>query len=197
MATDEILFERLRQGFLDFGYEQLTMGKLAQLCGLTRRGLYHHFSNKDEAFRFVLRLGNERSTQAGMAAGREALEAGRSVADVVGEIMDVRYGETRRKLAASPHALEINDQAFRRAGDTMMAAATVFQAQLTAFLAELQEKRRLALRDGITAEDLAQLLADGARGVNQARPPVAPEKLPERYRAMCRAILHGCIDLPG
>ncbi|HVW55568.1 MAG TPA: helix-turn-helix domain-containing protein [Rhizobiaceae bacterium] len=193
MASDEILFERLRQAFLDFGYEQLTMSRLAQLCGMTRRGLYNHFSNKDDAFRHMLRVGNERSTREGMAAGRAMRDA--SVADIMGEIMNVRYGEARRRLAASPHALEINDQAFRRANEIMMEAATVFQQQLSEFLTELQASGQLQLRQGIDVDELAQLLADGARGVNQARPPVAPEKLAGRYRNMCRAILHGCVDV--
>jgi AcrR family transcriptional regulator len=195
MASDEILFERLRQAFLDFGYEQLTMSRLAQLCGMTRRGLYNHFSNKDDAFRHMLRVGNERSTREGMAAGRAMRDAGASVADIMGEIMNVRYGEARRKLAASPHALEINDQAFRRANEIMMEAATVFQQQLGEFITELQACGQLQLRQGIDVDKLAQLLADGARGVNQARPPVAPEKLAGRYRNMCRAILHGCVDV--
>jgi len=196
MASDEILFERLRQAFLDFGYEQLTMSRLAQLCGMTRRGLYNHFSNKDDAFRHMLRVGNVSATREGMAAGRAVSEAGGSVADIMGEIMNVRYGEARRRLSSSPHALEINDQAFRRAGGIMMEAATVFQQQLTELLLELQDAGRLRLRPGIDVEDLAQLLADGARGVNQARPPVAPEKLSGRYWGMCRAILHGSVDTP-
>ena len=196
MASDEILFERLRQAFLDFGYEQLTMSRLAQLCGMTRRGLYNHFSNKDEAFRHVLRVGNVNATRDGIAAGRAVLEAGGSVADMMGEIMNVRYGETRRRLSASPHALEVNDQAFRRAGEIMMEAAAAFQQQLIGFLMELEAAGRLRLRPGITIEELAQLLADGARGVNQARPPIAPEQLSGRYWSMCRAILHGTVDEP-
>lgn len=196
MASDEILFERLRQAFLDFGYEQLTMSRLAQLCGMTRRGLYNHFSNKDEAFRHVLRVGNVNATRDGIAAGRAVLQAGGSVADMMGEIMNVRYGETRRRLSASPHALEVNDQAFRRAGEIMMEAAAAFQQQLIGFLMELEAAGRLRLRPGITIEELAQLLADGARGVNQARPPIAPEQLSGRYWSMCRAILHGTVNEP-
>lgn len=196
MASDEDLFERLRQAFLDFGYEQLTMSRLAHLCGMTRRGLYNHFSNKDDAFRHMLCVGNVNATREGMAAGRAVAEAGGSVADIMGEIMNVRYGEARRRLSSSPHALEINDQAFRRAGGIMMEAATVFQQQLTEFLLELQAAGKLRLRPGMDVEELAQLLADGARGVNQARPPVAPEKLSGRYWSMCRAILHGSVDTP-
>ncbi|MHA6686641.1 TetR/AcrR family transcriptional regulator [Mesorhizobium sp. A556] len=194
MAPNDDLAERIIQAFLDVGYEQATMSGLARACGFTRRALYHHFSNKEEAFRHTLRVGNERAIGKGMAAGRIVLERGGSAVEVLSVIMDARYGDTRRRLAASPHALEINEQAFRRGGDIMMEWATAFQRQLAEILVELQASGLLRLKQQTTIEDLAQTLADGARGVNQARPPIAPEKLPERYRRMCEAILYGCAD---
>jgi AcrR family transcriptional regulator len=194
MASTDDLAERITQAFLDFGYEQLTMSGLARACGLTRRALYHHFSNKEDAFRHTLRVGNERAVRKGMAAGRAVMERGGGAVDILSEIMDVRYGDTRRRLAASPHALEINDQAFRRGGDVMMEWAALFQRHLADMLVELQAGGRLRLKPSVTIEDLAQTLADGARGVNQARPPVPPEKLPSRYRHMCEAILYGCAE---
>ena len=194
MASTDDLTERVSQAFLDFGYEQLTMSGLARACGLTRRALYHQISNKEEAIRHTHRGGNERAIGKGMAAGRAVLERGGDAVDVLTEIMDVRYGDTRRRLAASPHALEVNDQAFRRGGDIMMEWAALFQRHLAEVVAELQAGGRLRLKPSVSIEDLAQTLADGARGVNQARPPVASEKLPERYRHMCEAILFGCAE---
>jgi hypothetical protein len=52
------------------------------------------------------------------------------------------------------------------------------------------------LRRGVTAKRLAQALANGARGVNQRLPPVAPENLADHYRDMCRYILYGGTELP-
>ena len=194
MAVSDELFEKLRQAFLGFGYEQATMSGLARACGLTRRALYHHFSNKEEAFRHVLTVANEVTIRAGMNAARRALDGGADAVEVLTVLMDTRYGEARRALAASPHALEINDQAFRRAGDVMNRMAAVFQEELSAFLEELSTGGKLRLKPGVDAAMLAQLLADGARGVNQARPPVAPERLVERYRAMNEAILFGAAE---
>jgi AcrR family transcriptional regulator len=194
VSVSDELFERLRQAFLGFGYEQATMSGLARACGLTRRALYHHFSNKEEAFRHVLTVANERTISAGLAAARDALREGGNAAEVLTVLMDTRYGEARRALAASPHALEINDQAFRRAGDVMNRMAAVFQDELTVFLEEMRAAGRLRLKAGFDAAMLAQLLADGARGVNQARPPIAADRLVERYRAMNRAILFGAAE---
>ena len=191
------LVERLRQAFLDVGYERMTMSGLAGLCGVSRRALYHHFSNKEEAFRHWLDFYGEESIARGLAAGRAALEQGGSAVDVITEVMNVRYGDARRRLSRSPHALEINDQAFRRARDIMVGAATDFQAKLADLLVELQRHGLLQITDGVTPVTLAQMLSDGARGTNQSLPPMPVDTLPARYRAMTAAILFGVAAEPA
>jgi AcrR family transcriptional regulator len=197
MSPREGLALRLRQAFLDYGYEQLTMSGLAQVCGLTRRALYHHFSNKEEAFRFVLRHDGDGAILAGMAAGRQLLEQGGGALDILTEIMDVRYAENRRKLSVSPHALEINDKAFRLARDIMVEAATSFQDQLAELITEMAAKKLLHLRGETTPDSLAQMLCDGARGTNQTLPPIPVSELPARYRLILGAILYGAADPPA
>jgi AcrR family transcriptional regulator len=189
------LAERLERAFNDHGYEQLTMGGLAKLCDFGRRALYHHFSSKEEAFRFTLRWGGEVNIAAGMAAGRKMLEDGESAVAVITEIMDVRYGETRRKLSLSPHALELNDQAFRRGRDIMVEAAIDFQAKLADLLSEMQGLGLLRFKPETTPEALAQSLCDGARGTNQSLPPIPPDGLKGRYRQIIGAILFGAAEI--
>ena len=79
--------------------------------------------------------------------------------------------------ARSPHALEINDQAFRRARDIMIDAAVDFQAKVADLLVELEARRLISLKSGVTPEALAQSLCDGARGTNQALPPIPIDEL--------------------
>ena len=195
-SRPENLTARLRQAFLDHGYEHMTMSGLAQLCGFSRRALYHHFSNKEEAFRHLLDFDGREAIARGLAAGRSVLEAGGSAVDVIVETMNQRYGEARRRLSRSPHALEINDQAFRRGRDIMIAAAIDFQAKLAEMLGEMEARRLLQLRPGVTTEMLAQSLCDGARGTNQALPPIPIDELPQRYRRIIEAILFGAASLP-
>jgi AcrR family transcriptional regulator len=185
------LTRRLTQAFLDYGYDQLNMTGLAQAADMTRRSLYNYFSNKEEAFRFVIDQANAQGVSLGMAAGRAKFAAGTDAIGVLSEIINVRYGENRRRLMASPHAIEINDQAFRRCRDLMIASALSFQAQLADMIVELEAAGRLRRKAGMTPEAMAQLLADGARGTNQALPPIAGEHLAERYRQMVAALLFG------
>ncbi len=193
----ENLAARLRQAFLDHGYEQMTMSGLAQLCGFSRRALYHHFSNKEQAFRYWLEFYNHESIADGIAAGRAAIEAGGSAVDVIVETMNVRYGDARRNLARSPHALEINDQAFRRSRDIIIAVAIDFQAKVVELLKELEARRQISLKPGVTFEALAQTLCDGARGTNQAVPPIPIDDLHLRYRQIIEAILFGAASAPN
>ncbi len=59
-------------------------------------------------------------------------------------------------------------------------------------VATLAGKGHLKLKPGISADVAAQMLADGARGVNQQRPPIPDAELGARYRAIVTAILFGC-----
>lgn len=197
LSSHDRLAAGLQKAFLDHGYEHLTMSTIASICGLTRRALYHHFSNKEEAFRFLLRHFNDLAVRASLEAGRDLLDGGADAVEILGTIMDVRYGETRRKLAQSPHAAEINDQAFRRALDIMIEVARTFQDELAGLLAEMEDDDLFRRKPETSLDELSQMLCDGARGVNQARPPIPPAELSERYRRICAAILFGCVDPPG
>jgi AcrR family transcriptional regulator len=191
MAPRPEIARKISLAFLAHGYDQLNMTGLAKAVDLTRRALYNHFSAKEEAFRFMIRQLGEESIAAGLAAGREALEAGGDAVDVLTAVVNIRYGEARRRLLASPHATEINDQAFRRCRDLMIEAAETFQRDLAALIVELGKRKLLTLKPAMAPETLAQLLADGARGTNQSLPPVTAEGLEPRYRLMTRTLLEG------
>lgn len=196
-SRPENLAARLRQAFLDHGYEQMTMSELAELCGFSRRALYHHFSSKEEAFRHWLDFYGQESIAHGLAAGRKVMDDGGSAIDVLTETMDVRYGDARRRLSRSPHALEINDQAFRRCRDIMVGAAVDFQARVADMLVEMKGRGLLRLKPGTKPAILAQSLCDGARGTNQSLPPIPIDELHLRYRQIIAAILFGAAEPPA
>ncbi len=188
--THELML-RVRQAFADHGYANLSMVDLAKACGFTRRALYHYFSSKEEAFRASIHHNNAFSIQLALETGRNMAENGADLVDVFAEILNIRYGDTRRVLNRSPHFVELNGEAFLRCRDIMVEFAVSFQADLERLVVEFGGKQRLRLRNEFSPAQVAQLLADGARGVNQSLPPVASDKLFDRYRQMCQAVLYG------
>jgi AcrR family transcriptional regulator len=192
MTVYEDLVFRISEIFLEYGCDAMTMSDLAGHCQMTRRGLYHHFSSKDEAFRETIRLGNERTRRESLNEGERLITEGAGLLDVVTGVLDVRYGETRRRLARSPFAYEVNDYAFRICRSVMIEAAGLFQADFVKLLERTADAGLLRLTGDVSLESLVQLLCDGARGTNQSFFAPAPVDIRDRYRQMSRAILYGC-----
>lgn len=188
------MMQRLLQAFRNHGYSQLTMGRLAESCDVTPRALYHHFKGKEDAFRETMRWNHEREIRRGWEAGRWSLADGGSAVDAIVAILDARFGEARRHLELSPHSSELNLEGFRRCRDVMEESAIAFQAGLAVVLTDLEQRGLLRLRRDQDALDAAQMLADGARGVDQTLPNLPADTLPERYRRMTEALVYGFAD---
>lgn len=168
------------------------MVTLAKECELTRRGLYHYFSSKEEAFRATIRLENNEGLGTGNVAAQKVLGGKRPNAlDTIVAWIDARYGNARRNLSASAFGKEINDAAFAVCGDVMNEFAVRTHDELAELLRELEQRKLLHIAKPATAQRIARLLADGARGVNQTRPPLPNDSLAQRYREMSAAILYG------
>ena len=190
------LLTQVNQAFLDYGYGGLSMVGLAKACGFTQRALYYYFSNKEEAFRAVIAWRHVEDVALALEAGRSVRAKGGGALDIFATILDVRYGETRRRVTASPHTVELNAEAFSRCRDLMIKSAVSFQADLENLVIELQAARLLKLNGEFTAAQIAQALADGGRAVNQALPPIARDGFSARYRQMCAMVLYGCAVMP-
>ena len=190
------LLQRVTQAFLDYGYSGLSMVTMAKACGFTQRALYYYFSNKEDAFRAMVRFRNDEAMELAREAGKAVRAKGGSALDIIAEILDVRYGNTRRRVSRSPHIVELNAEAFKRCRDDMIQSAVAFQAELEELVVDLENSRMLQLSGHVTAAEIAQALADSGRAVNQALPPVAEEDYSARYRRMCAMVLYGCAAMP-
>jgi len=190
------LLTQVNRAFLDNGYSGLSMVALAKVCGFTQRALYYYFNNKEDAFRAMIVFRQAESVKLGLEAGRTTLAKGGNALDIFTRILDVRYGDTRRSVARSPHTVELNAEAFKRCRDLMIKSAISFQAELENVIADLQASRMLKLNDRFTPAQIAQALADGGRAVNQALPPIASDDYSARYRQICEMVLYGCAVMP-
>ena len=191
------LLKQVNQAFLDHGYGGLSMVGLARICGFTQRALYYYFSNKEEAFRAMIAFRQAKSIELGLEAGRLTRARGGSALDIITDILDVRYGDTRRRVATSVHTVEINAEAFKRCRDLMIHAAISFQGDLEKLIVDMQKSRLLKLNGRFTPAQIAQALADGGRAVNQALPPIASDDYYDRYRRMCEMVLYGFAVMPA
>jgi AcrR family transcriptional regulator len=186
------IVHQVRKMLLAEGYYPLTMTKIAKACGLTRRGLYHHFRSKEQLLRAMLVLANNEARDAADWAAQKAMARGAGALDVVSEWLDSRYGATRRLIAHSPGGEDLNRAAFSIANDILIEVSRESNARLAALLEELCRRGALRLKPGRSAAELADIIGDGARGVNQQRPPVPPQQIARRYRRIAEAILFGC-----
>lgn len=190
------LLSRLREAFLQHGYDALSMERLAAAAGLSRRALYYHYANKEAAYRAMIRWQNEDSLTRGAEAGRRVRAAGGTPVDIVAAIVNERFGVTRRMVESSPHAVELNAVAFATCRDIAIDVAIRFQKDLADLITSLVDDGALRLRPGFSASGIAEILAHGARGVNQALPPPPVEAFAGLYRQMCDAVLFGAGVLP-
>jgi AcrR family transcriptional regulator len=181
--------------FVANGFDQLTMGEIAKFCGLSRRALYHHFSSKEELFRACIKLGNVDALEQGDVAARALLDDGANAVDLIAGWFDARFGRVRRRINDSPQGAALNEMAFRLATDIMIEVSYETNRALAGWLTELQQRGLLDLRKGVSIERTARLLGDGARGVNQARPPIPNSLIAQHYRDMTEAVLYGCATL--
>jgi hypothetical protein len=140
---------------------------------------------------------NGQAIELGLEAGKAVRAKGGSALDILTEILDVRYGETRRRVMRSPHTVELNAEAFKRCRDNMIQSAIAFQAELKKLIIDLQNSRMLKLNGRFTTAQIAQGLADGGRAVNQALPPIEAEDFKGRYRQMCEMVLCGSVTIPA
>jgi AcrR family transcriptional regulator len=184
------------KAFIAKGFEALTMNDIADICGLKRRTIYYHFSSKEDLFRASLRLRNVTAVIDGERASREALERQADAVDVITAWIDARFGETRREVGSTPYGRELNDTAFRLATDIMIEVSYESNRKLAELVGELDRRGLLVLRNGYGPERIGRLLGDGARGVNQARPPVPNDEIAARYRDIVEVILFGCASAP-
>lgn len=197
MVSRADLAPGLLHAFITHGFEAVTMGELAAAAKVTRRTLYNHFENKEDAFRFIVRTYVAKSITAAIEAGYAAIGAGQPATDVLVTIFDNRFAAPRRLGAHSPHLLELRNLAMTRCDDVISELSKDFVAQLGVLLAAMGERELLRLKPDIPIEVIARSLSDAIRGANYAFPVVPLDELTQRYREIVTTVLFGFVSQDG
>lgn len=172
--------------FSRYGYQQTSVGQVADEARLTRQSLYRYFENKEAMFLAALHDLHEaalvRAAEAGEAARARGLDlAGRLSAQLVAWL-DL-YIE---RLDVSPHAGELVEESARQFGGVTLG----YNQRLTERLAATI-RQETGVTGGGAAETFATLLMAAVRGLKSARPPLARDDLKAQIEAATRLMVTG------
>lgn len=173
------------------------MGELAAAANVTRRTLYNHFENKEDAFRYIVRVVVGRSITDSIEAGYGSLEAGKPAVDVLVDVFDLRFAAPRRLGAVSDHLAELRTLAMTRCDDIISELSDEFIGRLGALLSRMSEVGLLRLKPDMPVDVIARSLSDAVRGANYAFPAVAVDELTTRYRNIVTTVLFGFVSQDG
>ena len=156
------------------GFRRSSIEQAAEAAGLTRQALYHHFKSKEALFRAVI----ERAYEAAIAAESSAVEAaenaGGSLADIVVAGVGGRLKHLINSFDGSPHVEELFSEHLLQARDIYQKFAALYSAQAAAMIERVCRRQRLALRDGLTARELARCVEMAVHGAKSMHPGMQP-----------------------
>lgn len=148
--------------FIRYGFKRTSMSDLAEATGVSRPGLYTHFSNKEDMFRAVA------AHQMGAALDR-GLEALRGTGHLCDRLLDAytRWnGDFLELFESTPHAREILDTNQTLAGDIAGELAARFRHAAIAAVDEAHDAGAIDVaRSGSSPEEIVQLLSDVSNGL--------------------------------
>jgi AcrR family transcriptional regulator len=165
MTSRERILDAAMEIFARYGYRRASMDQVADAAGLTRQAVYHHFQSKEALFRAAVEALHDGALEAAVAAGLAAEEAGRSLADVLAVQVDAKTRYVFECMEETVHMEELLSQRQLQAGDLNQRV----HEQLIALQVATIERMRIALRDGLSALDLAKSIQFAIRGDNELK----------------------------
>ena len=159
--------------FVRFGFRKASLEEVARAAGISRQGLYLHFSSKDVLFRAAVEL----LLNSSLARAQAALtEAGTPIEARLLKAFEGLHGDYLDATFQTPHRIELMETSGRLVGDLVASQEAAFQRELAAAIegsgvAEAWRATKL------TATQLAQTLSTVANGVkHRAVPGASPSR---------------------
>ena len=176
--------------FARYGYRRASMDQVAEAAGLTRQAVYHHFPNKEALFRAAVEALHDGALEAAVAAGKAAEDAGQSLADVLAVQVDAKTRYVIECMDETSHMEELLSQRQLQAGDLNQRVHDQLIALEIATTERMLKQQGLALRDGLTARDLANSIQFALRGDNELKLDAA---VLDEIKRVVRLIVLGAI----
>lgn len=177
--------------FARYGYRRASMDQVAEAAGLTRQAVYHHFPGKEALFRAGVEALHDGALEAAVAAGKAAEDAGQSLADVLAVQVDAKTRYVIECMEETSHMEELLSQRQLQAGDLNQRVHDQLIALEVATTERMLAQQGLALRDGMSARDLASSIQFALRGDSELKLDLATL---DEVRRVVRLIVLGAIS---
>jgi AcrR family transcriptional regulator len=164
MNSRERILDAAMEVFAQFGYRRASMDQVAEEAGLTRQALYHYFKSKADLFRASVEALHEGAHEAEVEAGREAEDAGESLPDILATQIDARFRYLVECLEETSQPGELLSERQAQTRDLVQSFLEQNVKLHTATIERVCRAQGLALRDGITAFDLARAIQIAVSG---------------------------------
>jgi TetR/AcrR family acrAB operon transcriptional repressor len=191
MSSRERILDAAMEIFARYGYRRASMDQVAEAAGLTRQAVYHHFPGKEALFRAGVEALHDGALEAAVAAGKAAEDAGQSLADVLAAQVDAKTRYVIECMEETSHMEELLSQRQLQAGDLNQRVHDQLIALEIATIERMLAQQGLALRDGMSARDLANSIQFALRGDNELKLDLA---MLNEVKRVVRLIVLGAIS---
>lgn len=183
-SSRQRILDTALDAFSRYGYKKVEMSDLADQVGLSRQGLYRHFSSKEALFHAVVEHVHDTTLALAEAAARQA-EADGPVA-VLTALVGQRFGWFIERVYGTPHGAELISESSRQCKSENAAASQRFAALLRATIAAQVRRGQLDLRRaGLDEAALTELLLRAAYGLKSPDPvPLSAAEFHSRLRQL-------------
>lgn len=186
-SSRQRILDTALDAFSRYGYKKVEMSDLAEQVGLSRQGLYRHFSSKEALFQAVVEHVHDTTFALATAAARKAEAKG--AAAVLTALISERFGWFLDRVYGTPHGADLVSESSRQCKSLNADASQKFAQMLREAIAAQVHAGRLTLRHaGLDEAALAELILRAAYGLK------SPDPVP-LSAAEFRARLHQLIGL--
>ena len=180
--------------FRRHGFRRSSIEQVAEVAGLTRQALYHHFKSKEALFRAVIERLHEDALAAEIAAAAAAEKAGGSLADILVASVSAKLGTLAASLDGSPHVEELFSEHLVQARDLYQKYSAAYAELVAGTIARVCRKQGLALNAGMTPHELARCVEMAVNGTKSAYPALQPaDAFLKDLEIMLRTLIAGAV----
>ena len=187
-ATRDAILDAAFERFTLSGYRRTSMDDIATAAGISRAAVYLHFGNKEEIFRTLSELIQERHLREAEAA----LELDAPVEERLRRVLQAKLDTFMEVVGGSPHGAELLDENGRLAGDISQAGLARMLRILKRLVEDAAERGELAPeRTGLSPAAAAEIALAWTRGVEADASSLTAAACRRRVRSAARMLVAG------